>query len=288
MYLYIWKYAPTLLVDVSMVQPIISLIEYIFKHGSFKLKASRTHPPTNVPKPTLTHKKKNSLVLLYNVHCNHSIRCMIQDIWEAICELLLHPHMWLRDISSRLLSLYFSTLTEISRKNHKISLQSYFLMRPSRLFMIAVSLCCQLKTKIGDDAASNFILQNIVFTVCGVHSLMGQLEHGEPQNFWSTLEQHEQGYFLKALKLLDSGKVQSTFLSLTSGGLDKEENGHSKDIRSLLTSNLLKRMGKIALQREAVQVCMPEGCCTKLIDVYLLVSLCLHVITYDILIAACR
>ncbi|PON57236.1 Coatomer beta subunit [Trema orientale] len=111
-----------------------------------------------------------------------------------------------------------------------------------------------LETKVGDDAASNLIVQNIVFTICGVHSLMGQLEHGEPQRFWSTLEQHEQGYFLEALKLLDSGKVQSLFLSLTSGELDKKEDGNSKDIRNLLVSNLLKKMGKIALQMEAVQM----------------------------------
>ncbi|XP_062109162.1 uncharacterized protein LOC133819824 isoform X2 [Humulus lupulus] len=178
----------------------------------------------------------------------------LEDVWDAICELLLHPHTWLRDISSRLVAFYFSAVTELSRKNRELSLQSYFLTRPSRLFMIAVSICCQLKTKVSDDAASNLLVQNIVFTVCGVHSLMGQLEHGEPQKFWSTLEQHEQGHFLKALTLLDSGKVRTKFLFITSTELDKKDNGHSKAIRNLLISTLLKKMGKIALQMEAVQM----------------------------------
>lgn len=193
--------------------------------------------------------------------------------------------MWLRDISSRLVALYFTAVTELSRKNNEISLQSYFLMRPSRLFMIAASLCCQLKTKVGDDAASNLMVQNIVFTVCGVHSLMGQTNCGDPPKFWSTLEEPEQGYFLKALKLLDSGKVQRMFLSLTSGELEKKDDGHFKDIRHLLVSNLLKKMGKIALQKEAVQVCMQKCCYIKLIGVCLLVLLHLHVITYYILTA---
>uniref|UniRef100_A0A803Q1W1 ARM repeat superfamily protein n=1 Tax=Cannabis sativa TaxID=3483 RepID=A0A803Q1W1_CANSA len=173
----------------------------------------------------------------------------LEDVWDAICELLLHPHTWLRDISSRLVAFYFSAVTELCKKNRELSLQSYFLTRPSRLFMIAVSTCCQLKTKVSDDAASNLIVQNIVFTVCGVHSLMGQPEHEQPQRFWSTLEQHEQGHFLKALKLIDSGKVQTSFLSLT-----LEDNGHSKALRNLLISTMLKKMGKIALQMESIQM----------------------------------
>lgn len=166
--------------------------------------------------------------------------------------------MWLRDVSSRLVAFYFSTITEASGKNQEKPIQSYFLMRPSRLFMIAVSFCCQLKAKISNDAASNLIEQNLVFTICGVHSLMGQLECGEPQKFWSVLELNEKGYFLKALKLLHSGKGRGMFLSFTSGEFDKKDNACPKDIRHLLVSNLLKKMGKIALQMEDVQVCITQ------------------------------
>ena len=86
---------------------------------------------------------------------------------------------------------------------------------------------------------------------------MGQLEHGEPQKFWSNLEQNEQGYFLKAITMLDSGNGRRMFLSLTSGELEKKDDGRPNDIRHFLVSKLLKRMGKTALQMEDVQVCIP-------------------------------
>lgn len=177
--------------------------------------------------------------------------------------------MWLRNISSRLVALYFAAVTETSRENHEKSIQTNFLMRPSRLFTIAVSLYCQLKTKLDDDAASNLITENLVFSISGVHSLMGQLEGGEPQRFWSTLDQNEQGCFLKALQLLETKKGQSMFLSLTSGVCDKNDEGHPKDIRFLLVSNLLKKMGKIAIQKEAVQVRFLEFCSFMLVEVIL-------------------
>ena len=129
-------------------------------------------------------------------------------------------------------------------------------MKPSRLFIIAVSLCCQLRTPFNDDAASNLITQNFVFTICGVHSLMGQMEYIDSPNFWSSLEEHEQGRFLKAFQLLDSRKGRSVYFSLTSG--DQKDHDHSKDIRYLIISYLLKRMGKIALQMDAMQVCFPD------------------------------
>lgn len=168
----------------------------------------------------------------------------------------MHPHVWLRHISSRLISLYFANVIDASRENQEKSLGTYFLMKPSRLFIIAVSLCCQLKTPFNDDAASNLITQNFVFTICGVHSLMGQMECLNSPNFWSSLEEHEQGRFLKAFQLLDSRKGRSVYFSLTSG--DQKDHDHSKDIRYLIISYLLKRIGKIALQMDAIQVCFPD------------------------------
>lgn len=181
-----------------------------------------------------------------------------KEIWEAICELLLHPHMWLRHISSRLIALYFTRVIEAQKENGEKAFGTYFLMKPSRLFLIAASLCCQLKTQLTDDAASNLITQNIVFAICGVHSLMGQMEYVDSPKFWSTLEQHEQGRFLKSFELLDSSKGRSMFLSLSSGVCNQKEQAQSKDIRYLIISYLLKRMGKVSLQMEAIQVCFPE------------------------------
>ncbi|KAK9288950.1 hypothetical protein L1049_017421 [Liquidambar formosana] len=198
-----------------------------------------------------------SLVMLEKILHQFNELCLerdVEDIWEAICEFLLHPHVWLRNISSRLVALYFSMVTESIRGNQEKLLGTFFLMRPSRIFTIAVSLCYQLKTQVADDAASNLITENLVFAVCGVHSLMGQKECVDPDMFWSGLEQHEQGRFLKAFQLLDSGKGKTMFVALTSGRYNQNNQENCEDLRYFLVSNLLKRMGKVALQMEAIQM----------------------------------
>lgn len=177
-------------------------------------------------------------------------------MWEAISELMLHPHMWLRNISNRLVALYFSTATETCRKNHEKSLGNYLLMKPSRLFMIAVSLCCQLKVQLMDSATSNLIQQNLTFSICGLHSLTGQKECLDLLKYWSTLESNEQNYFLKAFQLLDSRKGGAIFSSLSSDLSKQNDQEDGENLRYLLVSSLLKKMGKIALQMEDVQVIM--------------------------------
>ncbi|KAL0366725.1 UNVERIFIED_CONTAM: Small subunit processome component 20 [Sesamum radiatum] len=96
-------------------------------------------------------------------------------IWETICEFLLHPHLWLRNISNRILSVYFAAVTTACR-DKEVSMGTFFLMKPSILFHVAVSLSCQLKVPLIDDAAGVIILQNLVFSICGLHSLLVDLE----------------------------------------------------------------------------------------------------------------
>ena len=146
-----------------------------------------------------------------------------QDIWEAVSELLIHPHPWLRNVSSRLVAFYFATATEASRENHERSLGNLFLMKPHMLFIIAASFCCQLKTHVIDAVAENLITQNLVFTICAVHSLMGKAESPDPHVFWSGLESHEQGLFLKAFQLLESSKGKGVFLNVISGVRDQDD-----------------------------------------------------------------
>lgn len=124
--------------------------------------------------------------------------------------------MWLRNISNRLIALYFSSVTEACKDNHEKLFRTFFLMRPSRLFHIAVSLCCQLKASLTDDIANAIIEQNLIFSICGLHGL---LQHGEYANlkYWSELEHTEQGLLLRTFHQLDSRKGRSMFASLTSG-----------------------------------------------------------------------
>lgn len=70
----------------------------------------------------------------------------------------------------------------------------------------------------------------------------------------------EQDHFGKSFELLGSRKFQNLFQALTSsdaggGVVLTDQNIHSiKDLQSLLVAPLLKRMGKLALQKGDTQV----------------------------------
>lgn len=119
-------------------------------------------------------------------------------------------------------------------------------MRPSRLFLIAVSLCCQLRTQVIDDAVGNSITENLVFAICAIHSLMGRTEHSDSQKFWSSLDQHEQAQFHKAFQLLESKKGRGVCVLV--------DGDQSENFRYFLVAILLKEVGEIALQMEDIQV----------------------------------
>ncbi|KAK4356825.1 hypothetical protein RND71_022435 [Anisodus tanguticus] len=190
----------------------------------------------------------------------------LQDLWEAICELLLHPHLWLRNISNRLVACCFSTVTEACKENLELPHRTYFLMRPSRLFFIATSLCCQLKVLQTDVAASDLITQNLVFSICALHSFLGKNECNDRDKFWSTFEHDEQGLLLKGFQQLDSRKGKNIYLSLVSDLSGQED----VNLRYLVISYLLKTMGKISLHVEDMQMKIIFNCfksvSPKLID----------------------
>ncbi|KAL0287544.1 UNVERIFIED_CONTAM: Small subunit processome component 20 [Sesamum calycinum] len=164
-----------------------------------------------------------SLVLLEKLLCqfhNLFFDREFEDIWETICEFLLHPHLWLRNISNRILSVYFAAVTTACR-DKEVSMGTFFLMKPSILFLAAVYLCCQLKVPLIDDAAGVIIMQNLVFSICGLHSLLVDLEFVDVPNFWSNLERGEQERFLKAFGALDPRKGRMILASFTSDASDE-------------------------------------------------------------------
>ncbi|XP_031736395.1 small subunit processome component 20 homolog isoform X2 [Cucumis sativus] len=176
-----------------------------------------------------------------------------QDIWEMISHLLLYPHMWIRSISNRLIASYFRKIViENSGRTSERSLGAYSLMKPSRLFFIATSFCCQLKSQLTDKDA-DLIEQNLVFAIRGLHSVIGEVENVDSYPFWSTLEESEQRLFLKAFQLLDSEKGKSMLLPHMTGVFNQNDAG-PEQIRRLLISNLIKQMGKVALQTDTIQM----------------------------------
>uniref|UniRef100_A0A2P2MF27 Uncharacterized protein n=1 Tax=Rhizophora mucronata TaxID=61149 RepID=A0A2P2MF27_RHIMU len=183
----------------------------------------------------------------------------LKDIWEAICELLLHPHTWLRSISSRLVAFYFSMTVMAKTENHR-PLGTFYLMRPCKLLMIAVSHCCQLKTQVIDEASSNLITQNLIFTICSMHSLVGGTECMDANKYWSTLEQREQGQLIKAFQSLDARRGRAMFSYIITGAHEQDDREHSENVTYLLISNLLKEMGKIALEMDGIQMKIVFNC----------------------------
>ncbi|OAO98584.1 hypothetical protein AXX17_AT4G35520 [Arabidopsis thaliana] len=169
-----------------------------------------------------------------------------------VFKFLLHPHAWLRNKSCRLLNLYFEALAGRKRPECRTLVADSLLEKPSSLFMVAVSLCFQLKEQpTTGNIDVDLLTANIVFAVSSLHSLIGQFDQATHNRFWSSLGEDEQVVFLKAFEVLDAGKGRSTFLALTSG--KRTENGDD-DVRNVMIGSLLKRMGKIALDMESVQM----------------------------------
>ncbi|EOA25292.1 hypothetical protein CARUB_v10018607mg [Capsella rubella] len=181
----------------------------------------------------------------------------LEDVWNWVFKLLLHPHEWLENITCRLLNYYFKKLAESPK-----TVAESLLGKPSRLFMVAASLCFQLKVKMhrsrvdkkndaiaeeeeeGNQNNEDNVTQNIVFAVSSLHSMIGQSD----DEYWSSLDNNEKAEFLEAFVVVDSGKVRSTFLALTSGSSKRSRD----DLRIVLVGSLLKRMGKLALDMDLI------------------------------------
>ncbi|KZV29896.1 small subunit processome component 20 [Dorcoceras hygrometricum] len=198
-----------------------------------------------------------SLVLFEKIlHQFHDL-CVgsdLEDMWEVICQFLLHPHFWLRNISNRILSLYFAVI-DAHTKNHKIPTETFFLMKPSRLFLVAASFFSQLMAPVDDDASCTIIMQNLVLSICRLHSILGKNTCMDVAKFWSSLENSAQDQFHKAFTVLDPLKGKRMLLSCTSDVyVQRDQNQHP------FISFLLHKLGKISLQMEATQMKVVFNC----------------------------
>nr|XP_043629943.1 small subunit processome component 20 homolog [Erigeron canadensis] len=164
----------------------------------------------------------------------------LEDMWELISEFLLHPHIWLRDISSRLIAMYFKRVSKARMRNNEDWMGNYFLMRPSRLYLLAVSFCSQLKASLTNESANDCLRDNIVFVLLELRTMFGQQE--DTRVFWSSFERKDKEVFLRAFVILDSSKGLNAQCDL------------EKIHQSLLISSLLEKMGKIALDSEEIQM----------------------------------
>ncbi|KAJ0966400.1 hypothetical protein J5N97_027538 [Dioscorea zingiberensis] len=224
--------------------------------------SSNIHDASNDPVMPFWKEAFHSLVMLEKMLINIprlSLEKDLEDIWEMICQLLLHPHVSLRTISSRLVALYFSAISEGNIvDDDKLKIGTFSLLNPGRLFAITVAFLHQLRMPLTDNSSSNIITQNLVFSVCALHAFTRKSNKILLHELWSTLDPHEQDSYLRAFELLGSRKARSIFLQATSpkslGILDQSEQESRGNLQFLLVLPLLKRMGKIAMEMEDIQM----------------------------------
>ncbi|KNA06859.1 hypothetical protein SOVF_177220 isoform A [Spinacia oleracea] len=179
----------------------------------------------------------------------------IEDIWQAVSELLVHPHPWICNISGRLVALYFEQMVK-----QKKTIGTTCLTSTSRMFLIASSLCYRLKVQLPDKGVRRLVKCNLAFTICGIQSLLRQLKFKDPCAVWDSLDPCEQGCFLKACQLLDPKSGRSITELFTCGGFNDEKiDQKNNDASYLLVSGILSTMGKTALQTEDSQTKMILG-----------------------------
>ncbi|KAL9251872.1 Small subunit processome component 20-like protein [Drosera capensis] len=178
----------------------------------------------------------------------------LEDLWEAIAELLMHRHCWVCTISSRLVALYFSQLSVQGKP-----LGATYLTKPSKLFMLAVSHCCQLRSNISAEAGiaekvtSDVMQSNLVFTIYSIHASAEKAESRDPHTFWSTLTPQEQNSIFKACHLLNGRKGRELINLFTMGIKNQADQANNHDPFNLLLASLLESMGKIALEMVGIQ-----------------------------------
>lgn len=127
-------------------------------------------------------------------------------------------------------------------------------MKPSILFHIAVSLCCQLKVPSTDEAAGIVTMQNLVFSICGLQSFLDKNESMDASTFWSSLDPTEQDRFRKAFSVLDPRKGRRNLDSLIS-----DASGQLTKHQHPFISYLLQRLAKITFHMDITQVCFSNN-----------------------------
>ncbi|CAN1813709.1 U3 small nucleolar RNA-associated protein 20 [Linum perenne] len=238
------------------VDTILPIIEKILLSSSKVITSLQTPDPSDDSIP-FWKEAYYSLILLEKI-LNHfaelGFERKLEGIWKLVMELLLHPHTWLRNATSRLVAFYFSKLATC-RDGGRSRTNEYFLLKPSRLFKVAASLCCQLKTKEIGDAAGSIIMGNLVFAIREIRASVSKM--GDP---CKSLKD-EEDEFLKCFNILNYMKAKNTFVHRICRGAEAEnEHEGTGDVRYLLVSSLLRKLGEIALQTEDTQMKIVFGC----------------------------
>lgn len=185
----------------------------------------------------------------------------IEEIWDLICSLLVHPHMWLRNICGRLIDTYFTaSASEINSGNwtNISSGKTAMLLQPSRLILLAASFCHQLDTDLLDEGMSDLVVKNLIYVTCALYSFVKSRQETDLSDFFFTLDTSNQSLILKAFSLLGSKACREVCAYLVSRQCVDVSNFEvnedvNQDLKTSLLEPIFKKLGKVALKVRGVQ-----------------------------------
>lgn len=184
-----------------------------------------------------------------------------EEIWDLICSLLVHPHLWLRNICGRLIATYFTvSASEINTGNQTniSSKKTAMLLQPSRLLLLAASFCHQLDTNLLDEGMSDLIVKNLIYVTCALHSFVKSRHETDISSFFFILDTNNQSLILKAFSLLGSKACREVCAYLVSRQCGDVSNfevneDFNQNLKASLLEPIFKKLGKVALKVRGVQ-----------------------------------
>ncbi|CAN6446079.1 unnamed protein product [Victoria cruziana] len=185
-----------------------------------------------------------------------------EGIWELVLEFLMHPDHRLHETATCLINTYFLTSSKgLGPKESTFNQDVPLLLKPSRLFAVASSLCCQLEAHPAGPnyAMYNTTVDNLVFSICGVYSFAKHNRDQKLHERWSSLSASDQMLIVRFLGLLGAKKEKNALISL-------RNESSVEDLASLLVVPLLKKLGDVVLQSPNLEQIKVVFGCFKLIS----------------------
>ncbi|KAJ3340595.1 U3 snoRNP protein [Gonapodya sp. JEL0774] len=93
------------------------------------------------------------------------------QMWMMAKEFAVHPHSWIRTLTSRLWGMYFGAVDPSSGTFEDSSQQASILQNPASAVDLAKAMCIQLEATEMTEDLKSLLLQNIVYVAKRLHNL---------------------------------------------------------------------------------------------------------------------
>lgn len=92
-----------------------------------------------------------------------------KEVWEILFSMLLHPHQWLRSLSSRIFGILFANINPATLSHQKTQTPFPILNESGRLNKLALRLCNQLKGELVSEEMGVQVVKNLFFIAKCMH-----------------------------------------------------------------------------------------------------------------------